>query len=66
LAEHRVLRKIFGTKVEEVTGNWAKLQVQEFFFQIHENKMEGAPGPYEYNRNACKVSERKSARRRSV
>jgi hypothetical protein len=39
------LRKIFGTKMEEVTGNWAKLHVQKFY-QIHENKMEWAPGPY--------------------
>jgi hypothetical protein len=26
-----VLRKIFGTKMEEVTGNWAKLLLRIFF-----------------------------------
>jgi hypothetical protein len=51
-----------GPKMEEVRGNWAKLQVQERF-QIQENKMEGAHGPYGKNRNSCKVSLRKSAGR---
>ena len=34
LVEHRVLKKIFGTKMEEETGKWAKLHVQEFFFKF--------------------------------
>jgi hypothetical protein len=43
LVEHRVLRKIFGTKMEEVTGKWAKLHVQDFFFQITRIKWKGHP-----------------------
>jgi hypothetical protein len=27
--ENRVLRKIFGTKREEVTGDWRKLRIEE-------------------------------------
>jgi len=28
----RVLRKIFGPKMEEVTGNWGRLHREELYF----------------------------------
>jgi len=43
LVEHRVLKKIFGTKMEEETGKWAKLHVQEFFFKFTRIKWRGHP-----------------------
>lgn len=56
LVESRVLRKTFWTKMEEVTGNWAKLHVQEFppSPQIHENKIEGGPGVQVFRKKICR------------
>ena len=30
VSENRVLRRIFGSKREEVTGEWRKLHIEEF------------------------------------
>jgi hypothetical protein len=42
--ENRVLRKIFGPKRDEVTGEWRKLHSGEL--QIKENKVDRACGTH--------------------
>jgi hypothetical protein len=49
--EHRVfqntvLRKIFGTKRNEVTGGWRRIHNEELHDQIKVNDMVGACGTY--------------------
>jgi hypothetical protein len=53
--ENRVLRRIFGPKRDEVTGEWRKLHNEELVFltkyysgdQIEKNEMGGACSTYE-------------------
>jgi len=52
--ENRVLRRIFGPKRDEITGEWRKLHKEEFnylysspiTFKIEKNEMDGARSMY--------------------
>ena len=48
--ENRVLRKVFGSKRDEVTGEWKKLHNEElsdlYCGKIEKNEMGGACGTY--------------------
>jgi hypothetical protein len=46
--ENRVLRKVFGAKRDEVTGEWRKLHNTQYCAggQIEKNEMGGACGAY--------------------
>jgi hypothetical protein len=73
--ENSVLRRISGPKIEDVTGDWRKLQCDELHNlyitdyysgdQVRENEMEGVGGKYGRKREMHTKSERRSLKVRA-
>jgi hypothetical protein len=63
--ENRVLRRIFGSKIVEVIGNWRKLHNEELNDlysstniignQVEEDEVSRASSMNRENRNACRI-----------